>query len=415
MSEREIDSIDAESWLLRLLIIVVLGIVLATTHQMESPQGLVTVSKIVGVVSKTNRIQVSIEVRNNENKPQEVKVAWYLSYPGDTTPWATGLFSSAWQESTLAAKSIAHFDSIDNVSLPKGTYQLVAFVHGFSGKHEMQVGEAISRGYIQISKRSNFYRNVSSGPAFVSAIQLPTAPRNLGPFLNVRAKVKVVYPASLSQPVSVSWDLIDAKTLASNSWESAPTLLPGLSYPFSGSSSSISIDTKMLGIPGQKYLLRLKVFVGEELSDTVIVPVEEFIGGATSSALNRIYFPPVTDPLIVTGVSFPPTWQSPTNPIVSVKVSNTANIPESGQLILQVGKVGDPSPWKDPSYTFPLTTFTVPANSTVLIPDIGNPAMAPGDYELGIYVHDSIKNGQFAPGDQVLAKQNIVFNSPSVS
>jgi hypothetical protein len=76
---------------------------------------------------------------------------------------------------------------------------------------------------------------------------------------------------------------------------------------------------------------------------------------------------------------------------------------------IKLAIVTNTTPWKDPAYTFPLTTFTVPADSTITIPDLGSPSMAPGSYDLGIYVHYSTTNGQFAPGDQVIAKTSFTF------
>jgi hypothetical protein len=96
-----------------------------------------------------------------------------------------------------------------------------------------------------------------------------------------------------------------------------------------------------------------------------------------------------------------------------VTVTNISHRQATGQLILQVGHVGDPTPWRDPSYTFPSVTFAVPARTTQTIHDSGDPVMNSGQYELGVYVHYESGDGKLQPGDQVFAKSRVTFDGAS--
>jgi hypothetical protein len=401
--------------LLLLFVLALLGWVLVTPRNSLSTDGLVTIGEMSIHVQHSDKVKISIEITNNESTSQTVKVAWYLSDFGDSTPWSTGSFSSRWQRKVLAPKSIVFFTSSAIAAIPTGAYQYSTYVHGFAGREEVQIGEATSSKPVHIVDRGGFIRTTSPGPALVTAVNVPTALQQNGQFLRIATDVSVGFPSSLKLPVSLSWGLIDADSQLSNSWQEAPTLVTGLQYPVVNSSSPVAISSQVLGVPGQKYLLRLEVFVGKELSDTVIVPSISLIGAEMSPSIKRTYYPPVTDPLIISSASISPTWQGGSSTSTQIEITNTSRVASTGQLILQVGSVGDPEPWKDPSYTFPAVTFTVPGDSTLTVPDPGNPSLLPGRYEVGIYVHDLASNGQYQPGDQVLARMNVTLSSPSES
>jgi hypothetical protein len=129
-----------------------------------------------------------------------------------------------------------------------------------------------------------------------------------------------------------------------------------------------------------------------------------------SPSIDRTYFPSPDVPLVITNLSMPSEWSAASHPAVSATVTNISDRPAIGQLILQVGHVGDLTPWKDPTYSFPTVTFTAPADSSVTIPVSGDPSMRSGKFEVGVYVHDRSHGGQFLPGDQVFAKPNITFD-----
>jgi hypothetical protein len=207
----------------------------------------------------------------------------------------------------------------------------------------------------------------------------------------------------------MTWDLVAESSLRTNSWDSAPTLIRGGTYPVHRRSSRIVFSSGALGVPGQSYALRLQVYVGTKLSDTVVVPSTYFRAGQLSRSLDRTFYPPATVPLVITNLALPSQWGVGSFPTVSVTVTNVSDQPATGQVILQVGNVGNPTPWKDPSYTFPLVTFAVPARTTRTVQDSGDPVLKSGRYELGVYVHCESRNGNFLPGDQVFARSRVTF------
>jgi hypothetical protein len=406
---KEMDT-NASKWLTRLLVLAIFGYALVITHHGANQTSEINIEQISSHVGKDDRMSVSIEIKNNEDKRQKVKVAWYLSYPGDVTPWETGLFASSWQEHDIAASATSQFLSNTIVSIPTGTYQLSTFVHGFDQGNEVQIGEEQSTKFVHIINKANFYRVASAGPAIITSVKIPTSMPTGGQILHVAADVTVESRRSTKLPVRLSWVLVKGNSIESNSWLTTPILFLGPHYPISSPSTTVRISSEVLGAPEQNYALRLEVFIGMKLSDSIIVPTLRLSTGDLNRSIIRSFHPPVSVPIVIISTSFPKRLQPSSNVTALVTVANTEDTPSTGQLILQVGRVGDPEPWEDPAYTFPIVTFTMPPNSEETLQDSGQPSMTHGTYELGIYVHDMTPSGEFESGDQVFARSRMDFN-----
>jgi hypothetical protein len=398
-----------------LLILAIFGYALVIAHHGASDANAISIVSIASHVGNEDQMVVSINIRNNERSHQKVKVAWYLSYPGDQTPWETGLFASSWQVRNIAPSAVSNFRSTVTAAIPRGTYQITAIVHEYVAGKEVQIGEEASTKFVHIANRTNFYRASSPGPAMITEVRVPKNSSTDGQILHIAAAVSVRSTASLKLPIRLSWALIDANSFLSNSWITTPPLFLGPKYPVLGHSSTINISSNILGAPRQKYTLRLELFVGLKLSDSVVVPSLRFSTGGLNPSIIRGLNSAAFLPLVVTSTLFASELETSSNSTVSVTVTNTKSTPSTGQLILQVGRIGDPEPWKDPVFTFPIITFTVPANTAETVQDTGLPPFPDGTYELGIYVHDKTATGQYQSGDQVFARSHFkVYGSPSI-
>ena len=373
----------------------------------------VSITNLSSHVQDQDELSVSVAVTNNSLQPRVVKVAWYLSNPDDKTPWLTGYFASSWQSRVVGPSSTMVFRSRVLAAIPSGAYQLSAYLHGPGNTNPVQYDQATSDTMVNIVNHSDFLRAITPGPAFVTRVTIPKGSNTKEPLLNVKADVSLKFPTSVRLPVSLAWDLVAKGTLRSNSWDSASTLISGIKYPVHSPSTNIAISSEAIGVPGRNYALRLRVYIGRKLSDTIIVRTTDFLGGGLSPSVDRTFYPSANIPLIITSLSLPSRWRVGSFASVSVTVTNISHRQATGQLILQVGHVGDPTPWRDPSYTFPSVTFAVPARTTQTIHDSGDPVMNSGQYELGVYVHYESGDGKLQPGDQVFARSRVTFDGAS--
>ena len=400
-------------FLARVLVLVVLAYVAVFYHPSESVTTPVSIKDLSSHIQNSDELKVSVAVENSSPRPRVVKVAWYLSYPDDRTPWLTGFFASSWQSRVVGPSSTMVFRSKVIAAIPTGAYELSAYLHGPGKSEPIQYDEASSRSTVDIVNRDDFFRATTSGPAYVAGVTVPKESTTQRPLLNIDANVSLRFPKSFRHSVWLTWGLVAKGTLRSNTWASAPTLVAGQSYRVDSPSSRVNVSSGAIGVPGRSYALRLQVYDGKQLSDSVVVPALDLVGGAVSTSIERTYYPPATVPLVITNLSLPPRWSAGSNPTVSVTVSNISDQRATGQLILQVGRVGDPTPWKDPAYSFPLVTFSVPERSTRTLHVLGNPSLKSGQYELGVYVHyDSGEEG-FEPGDQVFARSRVTVDGAS--
>ena len=211
----------------------------------------------------------------------------------------------------------------------------------------------------------------------------------------------------VGSPVSLGWDLVDASTGSSLAWMSAPVLVAGVVEPVSGLPSSLVLSGDVLGVPGQAYLLRVTVLDGGVESDVVVVPGVHLVGSALDPSIRRTVFPSVSDALVLESVVVAPVWHEGVDPAVTATITNTSDQVQTGQLLLQLGTVGDPTPWRDAAYSFPAATFTIAPEATLTVAAPGSPTASPGNYELGVYIHERASDGTFQPGDQAFAATTI--------
>jgi hypothetical protein len=359
-------------------------------------------------LSGGDHLVVTATVLNNSRAPMKGKVTWYLSPRADPSPWVNPAFSpAAWQDVSLAGGRQVRLSWDVIAAAPTGSYELTMWAHDFYKGQEETSDSKVVIPSVAIVNGGGFVRAVSPGVVSVVSVgSVSVPPVVVGAPMRFSVSVSLV---GVGSPVVLRWDLVRAASGESSGWLSAPVLVAGEAIAMAGPVSSAVLSPEVFGVPGQGYLLRLTVLVGGAESDVVAVPAVQLVGSPVDPSIRRTSFPPVSDPLVLESVVVAPVWHAGVDPAIRATIVNTSDRAQTGQLLLQLGPVGDPTPWRDAAYSFPAAIFTIPARGVLTVAAPGTPSAPPGTYELGIYIHDQAADGSFQPGDQAFATTTITF------
>ena len=366
------------------------------------------------------RIEVEVELKNQDAVTHEIQAWWLLASPSASRPWDVyGFRSSSQGRRSLAAGEKVKLSWDEEVTAEPGTYELSVWVHTVEvdGTRHSD-GTRVANPIIRIdSSWSPLIRRATPPPGLqVSAVNLAAAapdgglrlPTELGLIISARNDTAVDTEAD------IQWFLYQKGSRLPWNAKPAYTARP-LQHKVVGANRETTITTSdSISLWPGEYLLRvvLSETGGEDSAssdDLFLTDAIKVIENNNASGIIR----PDADPgpveiekLTVDIASFQLGKGS-----VTVSLRNRSDSEQDVVLWWFLGRPGSLQPWVESDVQSKVFTHEIPAERESILSLSGNASAPPGTYELSVWVHTLDGEGEELPSDGVWFNQPVQIHS----
>ena len=342
----------------------------------------------VGTSTKGGTVAVTAHVWNTRSSVATGQVSWVLVTPGKGSPWDRRVYRSGAQVVHLRPGSRATLNWDEQVLIPPGKYDVVAFTSVDGGRRWMPSDSSADYSAVVAvpADAPGLLRHgpPTNGVAIASAQVTP-----FGPGVDaVTATLGNV--TSMPHSVALRWSLVPLRGAPSATWWRAS--LGGIgevrqvSLP-AGGQVPVSWDQAIPDIPGH-FGLRLSIDPApgtSELEDDVLVASTVLTAAVPPVGEVRLGRP--TGPVLLTGLRVPAAWTRGGTATVRLTLQNISGAPQQVQLWWDLSPLGSQPAWAHAVGGVDPQTLTIPAGQTTTTVQPETVVEPPGDYELTAWVH----------------------------
>jgi hypothetical protein len=346
----------------------------------------------VGTSTREAAVAVTAQVWNTRSSLATGQVSWVLAAPGKGSAWDRRVFRSAAQVVHLGPGSRSTLNWDEQVLIPPGRYDVVAFTSVDGGTKWMPSDSSAdySAAVVVPPGAPGLLRHgpPTNGVAIASAQVTPVGPRAAAGVDAVTATLRNV--TSMPRSVALRWSLVPFERAPSATWWRAS--LGGIgevrqvSVP-AGGQLPVSWNQVIPDIPG-RFGLRLSIDPApgtSELEDDVLVASSVLTAAVPPLGEARIGRP--TGPVLLAGLSVPAAWIRGSAATVGLTLQNISGVPQQVQLWWDLSPLGSQPAWAHAIGGVDPQTLTIPAGQTTATVQPETVVEPPGDYELTAWVH----------------------------